>query len=191
MANPKTKDVGDAVRRLCLRLPEAEDYTSHGSPNFRVRGKTFATYSINHHGDGRIALLVNRSVPDQIVLIENEPAHFFVPPFVGHRRWVGIHLNQGPAAWSRINHELEGGYMRVAPKRLVGEIEPFGAFGEPAYVPTADDLNPYLKGRPEEVLEGFVTSAWRSRKPWKGCSGGSRCSRLARKASARCTRTRR
>ena len=108
MANPKTKDVGDAVRRLCLRLPEAEDYTSHGSPNFRVRGKTFATYSINHHGDGRIALLVNRPVPDQIVLIENEPAHFFVPPFVGHRRWVGIHLNRGLAAWSRINHELEG-----------------------------------------------------------------------------------
>lgn len=24
--------------------------------NFHVRGKTFATYAINHHGDGRVAL---------------------------------------------------------------------------------------------------------------------------------------
>ena len=154
MPNPKTKDIDDAVQRLCLRLPEAEEYTSHGSPNYRVRGKTFATYTINHHGDGRIALLVNRSVPDQTALIENEPSHFFVPPFVGHRGWEGIHLNQG-LAWSRINHELEAGYMRVAPKALAVAIEPFGDFTEPAYVPTADDLNPYLKGRPKETLEGL------------------------------------
>ena len=53
------KDIDAAVREVCLWLPEAEEFLSHGSPNFRVRGKTFATYSVNHHGDGRIALILD------------------------------------------------------------------------------------------------------------------------------------
>jgi len=44
------------VRGVCLWLPEAEEFMSHGSPNFRVRGKTFASFVVNHHGDGRIPL---------------------------------------------------------------------------------------------------------------------------------------
>jgi hypothetical protein len=50
------RDLHQAVRDACLWLPEAEEFVSHGSPNFRVRGKTFATYALNHHGDGRVAL---------------------------------------------------------------------------------------------------------------------------------------
>jgi hypothetical protein len=38
------RDIHQAVREVCLWLPEAEEYLSHGSPNFKVRGKTFATY---------------------------------------------------------------------------------------------------------------------------------------------------
>jgi len=53
------KDINQAVREVCLSFPEAEEYLSHGAPNFRVRGKTFATYSVNHHGDKRIALVLN------------------------------------------------------------------------------------------------------------------------------------
>jgi len=54
-----TKATSDAVRELCLAFPEAEEKPSRGSPNFRVRGKTFAIYTINHHGDGCIALVLN------------------------------------------------------------------------------------------------------------------------------------
>ena len=51
-----TKDISQAVREVCLSFPETEEFVSHGSPNFRVRkGKIFATYVVNHHGDGRIA----------------------------------------------------------------------------------------------------------------------------------------
>jgi hypothetical protein len=49
------RDFHEAVRDTCLWLPEAEEIVSHGSPNFRVRGKTFAMYAVNHHGDGRVA----------------------------------------------------------------------------------------------------------------------------------------
>jgi hypothetical protein len=37
-------------------LSGAEEFLTHGSLAFRVRGKIFATYTINHHGDGRVAL---------------------------------------------------------------------------------------------------------------------------------------
>jgi hypothetical protein len=52
------RDINGAVREVCLSFPEAEEFLSHGSPNFRVRGKTFATYVVNHHGDGRVALWI-------------------------------------------------------------------------------------------------------------------------------------
>jgi hypothetical protein len=53
------KDINDAVREVCLSFPEAEQFMAHGSPNFRVRGKTFAMYTVNHHGDGRVSLWLN------------------------------------------------------------------------------------------------------------------------------------
>ena len=31
------KTINDAVREVCLFFPDAEEYVSHGSPNFRVR----------------------------------------------------------------------------------------------------------------------------------------------------------
>ena len=51
--------ITDVVRNIMAALPDVEEFLSHGSPNFRVRGrKVFATYTINHHGDGRVALNV-------------------------------------------------------------------------------------------------------------------------------------
>ena len=59
MSKVGTKDINQAVREVCLWPPEAAEVISHGSPDFRVRGKTFATYVVNHHGDGRVALWLN------------------------------------------------------------------------------------------------------------------------------------
>ena len=53
----KARTIEAVVRELCLAFPDAEEFVSHGSPNYRAtKGKTFATYLVNHHGDGRIAL---------------------------------------------------------------------------------------------------------------------------------------
>jgi len=49
-------DLKRAVRAACCWLPEAEEVISHGSPTFKVRGKSFAMLLVNHHGDGRVAL---------------------------------------------------------------------------------------------------------------------------------------
>ena len=83
-----------AVRAACLWLTEAEEYLSHGSPNFRVRGKTFATYVVNHHGDGRVALWLNVPAGAQEIHVSADPIHFFVPPYVGGRGWLGVRVDR-------------------------------------------------------------------------------------------------
>lgn len=96
------KDINQAVREVCLSLPETEEYLSHGSPNFRVlKGKTFATYVVNHHGDGRIALWLNAPEGAQAHYVGAEPRHFFVPPYVGPSGWLGVNLDTG-VSWKRI-----------------------------------------------------------------------------------------
>src|ERR1043165_5035328 len=87
-ARRMAKDISQAVREVCLWLPESSEVISHGSPDFRVRGKTFATYVINHHGDGRVALWLNAPAGAQELYTKEEPKHFFVPPYVGARGWL-------------------------------------------------------------------------------------------------------
>ena len=53
--------VYDVVKVICLGLAETEEFISHGSPTYRVAGKSFANYSLNHHGDGKVALILNMS----------------------------------------------------------------------------------------------------------------------------------
>ena len=94
-------DFHRAVREVCLWLPDAEEFVSHGSPNFRVRGKTFATYAVNHHGDGRVALWLNALPGAQELHVRADSTHFFIPPYVGPRGWLGVSLDRG-IAWKRV-----------------------------------------------------------------------------------------
>src|ERR1700679_1338890 len=105
----------------CLWLPEAEEFVSHGSPNFRVRSKTFATYAVNHHGDGRVALWLNAPPGSQEVHVGAEPEHFFVPPYVGPRGWLGVILDRG-IAWKRVAALVREAYEKAAPEELRGRI---------------------------------------------------------------------
>jgi hypothetical protein len=56
----------------------------------------------------------------QRALVEGEPEHYFVPPYVGHRGWVGVHLDRG-LAFDEIAGTIEEAYLTVAPKRLAEE----------------------------------------------------------------------
>ena len=110
-------DIHQTVREVCLWLPEAEEFMSHGSPNFRVRGKTFATYVVNHHGDGRVALWLNAVDGAQEHHVRADPENFFVPPYVGPRGWLGVRLDQG-LSWKRVAGLVREAYEHVAPTTL-------------------------------------------------------------------------
>jgi hypothetical protein len=85
----------DMLRRSCLRLPEASERPSHGSPAFFIRDKKcFAMFVDDHHGDGRLAVWCAAPAGVQAEMIETEPDAFFRPPYVGQRGWLGVHLRQ-------------------------------------------------------------------------------------------------
>ena len=110
-------DIHEVVRKICLCFPEAEEVNSHGSPDFRVRGKSFATFTVNHHGDGRLGLILNASRETQAMLVASAPKLFYVPPYVGPKGWVGVDLAQG-MRWERVSELVRDAYIRVAPKSL-------------------------------------------------------------------------
>lgn len=107
------------LRELCLGLPETSERLSHGAPTFFVREKrAFVMVMTDHHGDGRFALWC--AAPDgmQKMLVEADPERFFVPPYVGHRGWLGVRLDRGPH-WDELTGIAEDAYAEVAPKKLV------------------------------------------------------------------------
>ena len=107
------------LRTICLAFPETSERLSHGAPTFFVREKrSFLMVLTNHHGDGRFASWC--AAPDgmQKMLVEADPERFFVPPYVGHRGWLGVRLDRG-IHWDELAGIAEDAYAEVAPARLV------------------------------------------------------------------------
>ena len=107
------------LRELCLALPETSERLSHGAPTFFIREKrAFVMVLTNFHGDGRFAIWC--AAPDglQAMLTEADPERFFVPPYVGHRGWLGVRLDRG-LDWDELAGLIEDAYAEVAPPKLV------------------------------------------------------------------------
>ena len=146
------RDINEAVREVCLALPEAEEYVSHGSPNFRVRGgRNFAMYVVNHHGDGRIALWLKAPPGSQETHVRNAPDHFFVPPYVGPSGWLGVHLDRG-LSWKTIAGLVREAYETVAPPRLARTICATVSIKPPTATIAPEDFDPLQSPRAQKVL---------------------------------------
>jgi predicted DNA-binding protein (MmcQ/YjbR family) len=115
----KRERVLDRLRALCLALPETTERLSHGAPTFFVRGKkAFLMVLTNHHGDGRFAIWCAAPAGMQHTLVEADAVKFFVPPYVGHRGWLGVSLD-GELNWDELAGIVEDAYAEVAPAKLV------------------------------------------------------------------------
>ena len=108
-----------SLREICLALPETTERLSHGAPTFFVRGKrAFLMVLSDHHGDGRFAIWCAAASGTQGMLVDADPDRFFVPPYVGHRGWLGVRLDRG-VDWDELAGIAEDAYAEVAPARLV------------------------------------------------------------------------
>ena len=115
-------DVLRRLREICLALPETSERLSHGAPSFFIRGKTcFLMLFDDHHGDGRFAIWCAAPAGDQTLLVDADPEKFFVPPYVGHRGWLGVRLDRG-LDWEELAGIAEDAYCTVAPKKLLDEL---------------------------------------------------------------------
>jgi hypothetical protein len=113
------EEVLTRIRDICLALPETSERLSHGAPTFFIRGKrAFLMVLDNHHGDGRFAVWCAAPEGMQKLLVETDPRRFFVPPYVGHRGWLGVRLDRG-LDYNELAGIVEDAYAEVAPPKLL------------------------------------------------------------------------
>lgn len=114
-------DVTDRVRAICLRLPEATERLSHGSPAFFVRKQFLMLWPDGHHEDQFPHLWCAAPVGAQEELVASSPDRYFRPPYVGARGWVGMRLD-GDLDWDEVEEMCLDAYRVVAPPRLAQRI---------------------------------------------------------------------
>jgi predicted DNA-binding protein (MmcQ/YjbR family) len=102
------------LRRICLALPHTYEQETWGHTTFRVRGKIFVVAREREDGT---TFSCKAPPGSQHVLVNADPARFFVPAYVGHKGWVGVRLN-GEPDWDEVARIVERSYRLVAPKRL-------------------------------------------------------------------------
>jgi len=76
----------------------------------------------NHHHDDRLAFWCAASDGAQETLVTEDPERFFVPPYVGHRGWLGVYLDV-PVDWDQVADLVVDAYRRVAPRKLVAALD--------------------------------------------------------------------
>ncbi len=117
MADPFT-----AVRRYCLAMDGVTEKQSHGSPSFFAKGTPsrngpcFVMCMDDHHGDGILGLWVAAPPGAQEAAVGDDPATFFVPPYVGGRGWLGVRLDRALAA-GELAELLDEAHAAVTRKR--------------------------------------------------------------------------
>lgn len=119
--SPDPEPVLAKVRDLCLALPCAVEKISHGAPTFFIeKGKVFAYFSHNHHGDDRTAVQVKTSGrEEQAMLVEMDPEFYFVPPYTGPSGWIGMRLDRDETDWEHIADRIAMSWELVAPRKLL------------------------------------------------------------------------
>jgi hypothetical protein len=113
----------DRLRALCLALPEVSERLSHGEPAWFIRGKKqFVTLS-DHHHDDRFGFWCAAPPGVQEALVGSDPERYFRPPYVGHRGWLGVHLDlDAPVDWEEMAEIVADAYRVVAPAKLVAAL---------------------------------------------------------------------
>ncbi len=130
MASRPAKREAQILKKLteiCLNLPETRRRVSKDHADFRVRGKVFAYFLNNHHGDGIVSVCCKAALGENVDRASREPQRFYLPAYIGPRGWFGLRLDGEAIDWSEVRNLVELSYELVAPKRLVNTYQIAGA----------------------------------------------------------------
>ena len=113
----------DRLSEICLALPEAEHEDSPPHATFRVRGRTFAYFLVDHRGNEGIVGMACKAPPGAAEpLIESHPDRFYRPAYLWHRGWIGFRLDTEAVDWEEVADLAIESYALVAPKRLAARL---------------------------------------------------------------------
>jgi phosphoribosylglycinamide formyltransferase-1 len=111
------------VTQICDALPAAE-HVDHGDHSiYRVRGKVFAYFLDDHHGDGIVAVCVRSERGENVDRARLDPERFYLPAYIGPRGWFGMRLDRGRVAWREVAEIIERSYRLTAPKTLLKRLD--------------------------------------------------------------------
>jgi hypothetical protein len=108
--SPKAEAALVKIRAICNDLHGATEKVSHGAPWFFAK-KGFLAFYEDHHGDERIAIWV-RGIDGQAgMLVQSDPARFFIPPYVGKSGWFGMRLDLAKTDWTMVRALVTDGFI--------------------------------------------------------------------------------
>jgi hypothetical protein len=112
----------EQVRAICADLPECEvEGTQHHK--LTVRGKTMGWHTVDHQGDGRVAITLKAVKGENAQLVAEDPGKFFMPPYMAPHGYVGIYLDAGPVDWDEVREFIVDAYRLAAPKSLAKLVD--------------------------------------------------------------------
>jgi predicted DNA-binding protein (MmcQ/YjbR family) len=118
-----TTDKRERVTQLCRALPSAE-HQHHGDHTiYRVRGKVFAYFLDDHHGDGIVSVCVKSERGENLDRARLDPERFYLPAYIGPRGWFGMRLDRGRVPWREVAGVIEHSYRLTAPKSLIKKLD--------------------------------------------------------------------
>jgi hypothetical protein len=121
MKRPSAPQKIAKLRKLCLALPGTSERLSHGEPTWFVNKKVFVSFA-NHHHDHRLAFWCAAPSGEQELRVQTDPERFFIPPYVGHRGWLGVYLDV-ETDWEDIGEITLAAYRMIAPRRLLASFD--------------------------------------------------------------------
>jgi len=107
------------LRRICLTLPEANEYEPWGRATFRAGKKIFATFTGSL--EERYSLIFKPDPSERPALVADE--RFFVPQYWGPDGWLALDLQVAPVDWDEVAELVEASYRQVALKRMLKALD--------------------------------------------------------------------
>jgi len=118
---PAERAALERLRTICLALPEVTEKIAWGESTWRA-GKMFAQMDTHHHGAEHQAVWLPARPGVQEALVEENPLHFFRPPYVGHKGWIGVRIDRKPD-WKVVAGLVEEAYREVASPKLIAQLD--------------------------------------------------------------------
>ena len=107
------------LRKVCTALPGVTEIVDgFGHATFRVGTKTLAMLG---ESEGSPSLGLKTDPPTQAELVKRKD--FYPTPYVGQHGWVSTDGSEKDIDWSVVQMILTATYRRVAPKRLVAQLQ--------------------------------------------------------------------